>query len=132
MKNLLLLLALISVTACSTGDKARQQSAINKKNVETVLIKGTSQTKVIETFGSPNTVTSEGSREVWGYLRRARDSKGSGIGATVFHSTTSYITNGWYSGRMDQDSSTSHDTTLLVYFDKNKKVIHHSFRSEIF
>lgn len=128
----LLTLTTLLMSCSSTGDKSRQQTSITKKNADTVLSKGTSQTKVLETFGSPNVVTSEGKREAWSYLRRSREGKSGSVGATVFESATTYLTGGWYSVGGSSDSSTSNDTTLIVYFDEQKKVISHSFRSEIY
>lgn len=130
----IVIVMLFSLAACSTtGDKERQQSAINKNTVDKVLSKGTPQSKVLEALGAPNTVSSEGDgREVWGYLRRASNSTGSSIGATVWNSSLSYFSWGYLSGDVSNRSSTSHDTTLIVYFDKSKKVLNHSFRSEIY
>jgi outer membrane protein assembly factor BamE (lipoprotein component of BamABCDE complex) len=133
MKFVLLVL-MFSLAACSTtGDKERQQSSINKNNVDKVLAKGTTQAKVLEALGSPNTVASDGDgTEVWSYLRKANNSSGSSVGATVWNSSMRYLSWGYLGGDISNSSSTSHETSLIVYFDKSKRVTNHSFRSEIY
>jgi outer membrane protein assembly factor BamE (lipoprotein component of BamABCDE complex) len=133
MKFVLLVL-MFSLAACSTtGDKERQQSSINKNNVDKVLAKGTTQAKVLEALGSPNTVASDGDgTEVWSYLRKANNSSGSSVGATVWNSSIRYLSWGYLGGDISNSSSTSHETSLIVYFDKSKRVTNHTFRSEIY
>ncbi len=129
-----LFLVMLSIAACSsTGDQSRQQNSINKNNVDKVLAKGTSQAKVLEALGSPNTVSSDGDgSEVWSYLRNAQNSNTNSVGATLWNSSLSYMSWGYLSADTTNRSSTSHNTTLIIYFDKHKKVANHSFRSEIY
>ena len=125
------LFLLICASCSSVGQKA-QQSSINKKNAEAVLKKGTPQSKVLETLGSPNTVSSEGNgREVWSYLRSASNSGGTGVSGTLFRNSVGYLTDGWLSASASESSRSSQDTTLIVYFDKKKLVSDFTFRSEV-
>ncbi len=129
-----LFLIMLSIAACSsTGDQNRQQNSINKNNVDKVLAKGTAQSKVLEALGSPNTVSSnDDGSEVWSYLRNAQNSNTNSVGATLWNSSLSYMSWGYLSADNTNRSSTSHNTTLIIYFDKHKRVANHSFRSEIY
>ncbi len=129
-----LFLVMLSIAACSsTGDQNRQQNSINKHNVDKVLAKGIAQSKVLEALGSPNTVSSnDDGSEVWSYLRNAQNSNTNSVGATLWNSSLSYMSWGYLSADNTNRSSTSHNTTLIIYFDKHKRVANHSFRSEIY
>ncbi len=127
-----MIVSLLALVSCSSVGQKAQQSAINKKNAEAVLKKGTPQSKVLETLGSPNTVSSEGNgREVWSYLRSASNSGGTGVSGTLFRNSVGYLTDGWFSASASESSRSSQDTTLIVYFDKLKQVTDFTFRSEI-
>lgn len=127
-----MIVSLLALVSCSSVGQKAQQSAINKKNAEAVLKKGTPQSKVLETLGSPNTVSSEGNgREVWSYLRSASNSGGTGVSGTLFRNSVGYLTDGWFSASASESSRSSQDTTLIVYFDKMKQVTDFTFRSEI-
>lgn len=133
MKTVFLASVLILTSCASQGDKARQQSAINKLNVDKALAKGTPQDKVLEVFGSPNTVTSNGDGfEVWSYLRSATNSNSNSVGATIWNSSLNYVSWGYLSGNTSNSTSTTNDSSLIVYFDKTKRVTNHSFRTETY
>jgi outer membrane protein assembly factor BamE (lipoprotein component of BamABCDE complex) len=127
----LILATLVTLTSCaSQGDKERQQSALNKVNVDKVLVKGTEQVKVL---GSPNTVSTNGSgEEVWGYLKSARNSNSSSVGTTIWNHSLNYASWGYLGGNVSDSKESTSDTTLIVYFDKNKRVTNHNFRTEMF
>lgn len=122
--KLILLAALITLTSCaSQGDKERQQSALNKVNVDKILVKGTEQVKVLEVLGSPNTVSSNGKgEEVWGYLKSARNSNSSSVGSTIWNHSLNYASWGYLAGNVSNSKESTSDTTHIVYFDKNKRV----------
>lgn len=130
----LILATLVTLTSCaSQGDKERQQSALNKFNVDKVLVKGTEQVKVLEVIGSPNTVSTNGSgEEVWGYLKSARNSNSSSVGTTIWNHSLNYASWGYLGGNISDSKESTSDTTLIVYFDKNKRVTNHNFRTEMF
>ena len=130
----LILATLVTLTSCaSQGDKERQQSALNKVNVDKVLVKGTEQVKVLEVLGSPNTVSTNGSgEEVWGYLKSARNSNSSSVGTTIWNHSLNYASWGYLGGNVSDSKESTSDTTLIVYFDKNKRVTNHNFRTEMF
>lgn len=132
--KLILLATLFSIVSCaSDGDKARQQSALNKVNVDKVLKKGTDQVTVLEVLGSPNTVSSNGNgEEVWGYLKSARNSESSSIGSTIWDASIKYTQWGYIGGDLSNSKTSTSDTTLIVYFDKNKRVTNHNFRTEMY
>ncbi len=133
MKSIFLAV-LVTLTSCaSQGDKERQQSALNKVNVDKVLVKGTEQVKVLEVLGSPNTVSSNGDgEEVWGYLKSARNSNSSSVGTTIWNHSLNYASWGYLGGNVSNSSDSTSDTTLIVYFDKNKRVTNHNFRTEMY
>lgn len=133
MKTLSLIVAALLVTGCATTGQKKQQSAINQKNAKELLLPGTPQSKVLEAFGSPNTLsTDESKREVWGYLKDASQHDGSGIGGSLYQGGLAYFTGGWVNMDGSSSSRSTQSSTLIVYFDKNKKVRHYTFRSEVF
>ncbi|MCA8837276.1 MAG: hypothetical protein K8963_05410 [Proteobacteria bacterium] len=128
-------LALVAALACvcATGFSACKQKEIStgkmeKTNlthgqVQLTLQKGvTTQSKVLETFGAPNIVTTnESGREEWSYQRNATVSEES--------SSSSSATVLFFGGSesSSQQGTSSRSILLIIEFDENKIVS--NFRS---
>lgn len=97
-------------TATTEYDK---NSGITHGTVQLNLQKGvTTQTEVLEKFGSPNITTTDGDMEVWTYQKHGSTSKSSGAGGSLI------LIGGSTSG-FSQNSRTM---TLIIKFNKDKIV----------
>jgi outer membrane protein assembly factor BamE (lipoprotein component of BamABCDE complex) len=108
---------------CNTASQEYNRSGITHGTVQLHLIKGkTTQTEVLENFGSPNIVTSDGGSEVWTYQKHGVTAKSSGVGASLF------LIGGATSG-FSQNSRTM---TLIIKFDQSKIVSDYNSRYSSF
>ena len=138
-KTILLIAVIITVSGLSAGSSVaykRQKQKLPSKSfngvetketsnklthgqVQITLKKGvTTQNEVLEAFGAPNIMTvDESGNEVWTYQRHATvgKAKSSGAYATIIMFGASSSSSGF-----EQSSRTM---TLIIKFNKNKKVI---------
>lgn len=91
-----------------------QKSNLTFGVVKTKIIKGeTSQTEILQIFGSPNLITkNKSNNEVWSYNKMAMTSKG---GNSTF-----------WDGERASVSSSSQSFDLIITFDKNDVVTEYS------
>ncbi|MDB5576051.1 MAG: hypothetical protein JWR80_1227 [Bradyrhizobium sp.] len=122
MKNLLVVaLAATAITGCATPAPApvdQRNSALTSGNVSMNLEVGkTTQAQVLDTFGAPNIVTMDGSRNtVWSYQRHATVSQSS----SASNYWTIILAGG--SNQAAGFSETQRTITLIIKFDKNNVV----------
>lgn len=121
LSKLLVCLVLFSgLAGCAAPPKplSEQNSNMTQGNVQLSLQKGvTTKAEVLESFGSPNITTRDGSgREVWSYQRAAQVSQSSSTssGWTVIFAGSSVKAAGF--------ESSSRMMTLIVKFDENDLV----------
>jgi outer membrane protein assembly factor BamE (lipoprotein component of BamABCDE complex) len=121
---LLLLPLLVVLTSCNTAsNEYNRNTGITHGTVQLHLQKGvTSQTEVLEKFGSPNIATTDGDMEVWTYQRHGTTSKSAGVGGSLI------LLGGSTSG-FSQNSRTM---TLIIKFGTDKKVVDFNSRYSSF
>jgi len=117
------------VSSCASSPP-RQGSHLTFGMVKKHVIKSeTSQEEVLRLFGAPNIITQQsGKHETWTYEKVAYDasehSGGVGVGAGGIVGTT--LLGGVGSFSSSKSSSGTRTMTLMIYFDKNEKVIDYS------
>ena len=111
-------------TSCNTAsNEYNRNTGITHGTVQLHLQKGvTSQTEVLEKFGSPNIATTDGDMEVWTYQRHGTTSKSAGVGGSLI------LLGGSTSG-FSQNSRTM---TLIIKFGTDKKVVDFNSRYSSF
>lgn len=127
-----LLISLFIFAGCSSAPPQQQgtmkNSNLTQGQVQLTLKKGvTSKATVLETFGSPNITTRDGSEyEVWTYQRHATvtNSNSSGSFGTIILFSAGSDTSGF-----EQSSKTM---TLIIKFDENDTVVDFRSRSSSF
>lgn len=119
------------LAACATAPAPTQSTAnspFTHGNVQLNLVKNvTTQAQVLEVFGAPNvaTVDAEG-REVWTFQKNAQVSQSTSVDSfgTIILAGTSKT-----STQFEQSSRTM---TLIIKFDKEKKVVDFMSRTSSF
>ena len=113
-------ISLLCLTGCVSPQPANdaKNSPYTHGNVQLTLKKGiTTQTDVLEKFGSPNIATTDASgQEVWTYEKHATVTSGSGSGV---YGTVVLLGAAGNSSHYEQSSRTM---TLIIKFDSDKKV----------
>jgi outer membrane protein assembly factor BamE (lipoprotein component of BamABCDE complex) len=114
MRFIFSLFILVLFVSCNTATQEYDRnSGITHGTVQLHLRKGvTTQTEVLEKFGSPNIVSSNGDLEVWTYQKHGTTSKSANAGATLI------LLGGSTSG-FSQNSRTM---TLIIKFNSSKIV----------
>jgi hypothetical protein len=113
MKLPILLIAYLSLTSC-VSQAPSPNSSLTHGQVQTSLVKGvTTQTQVLEIFGSPNVTSldAEG-HEVWTYQRHATTARGSSAYGTLV----------LFGGSVGGFEQSSKSMTLIVKFNAKKIV----------
>ena len=115
---------ILSLVACNTAsNEYNRNSGITHGTVQLHLKKGvTTQTQVLEQFGSPNIATTDGDLEVWTYQKHGVTSKSAGVGGTLL--LVSAATSGF--------SQSSRSMTLIIKFDQSKRVVDFNSRYSSF
>jgi outer membrane protein assembly factor BamE (lipoprotein component of BamABCDE complex) len=104
---------IVSFSGCNTASKEYNRTGITHGSVQLHLIKGeTTQTEVLEKFGSPNIASTDGDLEVWTYQKHGVSTKSSGVGGSLL------LVGGSTSGF----SQNSRSMTLIIKFNKSKIV----------
>jgi len=119
----MILLMLIFIAGCATVQPA-QKSNLTPGMVKTTIIKGqTTQTEILEVFGSPNIITrNKSGNEVWTYDKVSIDSSASaGYGTLVIVGVGSA-----------RGATSSRTFTLMIEFDNQEVVKDYSYRSSAF
>lgn len=130
MKFITLITLTLFITACAS--EKSQHSSINSVNVTDTLVKGKStQAQIIETFGTPDIAEKTPEGDMWAYSRHSNESNS--VGGSVSH----YAWTGWsyLSGVNvggDQSSSSTKNSSLILYFNKSKVLQTYTFRTERF
>ena len=120
-------LAIMTFSSCSST-RVQTGTTLTQANVVLHLKKGvTTQADVLNVFGAPNIITTNGSGdEVWSYQRNSMtatsDSKG-------YYATIILAGLGNNSGSLSQSTKTA---TLIIEFGANKTVNNFKFMSENF
>jgi outer membrane protein assembly factor BamE (lipoprotein component of BamABCDE complex) len=107
----------------SASNEYGRNSGITHGTVQLNLQKGvTTQTQVLEAFGSPNIVTTDGETEVWTYQRSGvtTRSANAGLGLVIIFAGTG------------GSSTNSRTMTLIIKFDEAKRVIEYNSRYSSF
>jgi outer membrane protein assembly factor BamE (lipoprotein component of BamABCDE complex) len=114
MKIFFITTILIFTYGCNTAStEYDRNSGITHGTVQLNLRNGvTTQTEVLEKFGSPNITTTDGEMEVWTYQKHGTTSKSSGAGGSLI------LIGGSTSGF----SQNSRSMTLIIKFNKDKIV----------
>jgi outer membrane protein assembly factor BamE (lipoprotein component of BamABCDE complex) len=113
----------ISFSGCNTASKEYNRTGITHGSVQLHLIKGkTTQTEVLEKFGSPNIASTDGDLEVWTYQKHGVSSKSSGVGGSLL----------LVSGATSGFSQNSRSMTLIIKFNKSKIVSDYNSRYSSF
>lgn len=119
------LLSLILLTSCASEAEKNTKNPFDALTLKENLIEGkTNQTEMLATFGAPDIVTEDSSKQdVWTYNQVKHESSGGTIGGGVL---------GWLPtpaaalvdvyGSVRKDESSSKSVTLMVYFDSKKIV----------
>jgi outer membrane protein assembly factor BamE (lipoprotein component of BamABCDE complex) len=130
MKITISILVLIFLSACGSTPKpvSERNSSLTQGNVQMNLVVGkTSKADVLESFGSPNITTRDGSgREVWTYQRagQATQSSSSSSGWTILLAGASNRAAGF--------ESTSRMITLIIKFNSDDIVVDFKSRTSNF
>ena len=114
MKIFFITTILIFTYGCNTAStEYDRNSGITHGTFQLNLRNGvTTQTEVLEKFGSPNITTTDGEMEVWTYQKHGTTSKSSGAGGSLI------LIGGSTSGF----SQNSRSMTLIIKFNKDKIV----------
>ncbi len=114
----LLFLVVGGLSAChstrTTDDSTpEQRSALSPGGVKMTVRKGeTTQTQVLEAFGTPDLVTHKDGQEVWTYDKTSYD----------YESHSAYFNVLIYGQSGDRTRSSSRSTMLMIYFDQRDVV----------
>lgn len=124
LSSVFLVLCMCFLSSCNTAsNEYNRNTGITHGTVQLHLQKGvTSQTEVLEKFGSPNIATTDGDMEVWTYQRHGTTSKSAGVGGSLI------LLGGSTSG-FSQNSRTM---TLIIKFGTDKKVVDFNSRYSSF
>lgn len=126
----LLLVASLALSGCMTNIQpvTDRNSQLTQGNVQmSVQVGKTTKSQILESFGSPNITTRDGSgKEVWTYQRSAQVAQSS--------SQSGYwtILIAGQSGRSSGFESSSRMITLIIKFDSNDVVADFSSRTSNF
>ncbi|WPU65806.1 hypothetical protein [Peredibacter starrii] len=126
----LIFIALVTV-ACSSTEKS--QTKINALEINDKLVKGkTSQSQVLENFGTPDVVEKTPEGDMWAYSRRSNES--SSVGGGISHYISSAGFWNWTGMNVGGDSSSSSTKTasLVLHFHQDKTLRTYTFRTEKF
>ena len=120
---------LVLLQGCSsTQNDSTKDATLTQANVQLNLKKGEStQADILSAFGAPNVITTEGSGdEVWSYQKNSMTTtaRSDGYYATII---LAGVNSG--DGKYNQSTKTA---TLIIKFDKNKKVKDFKFMSASF
>lgn len=114
MKNRLtlctpLLALILAASACqSTPKDDAESAALSPGAVKMKIVKGqTSQTQIIEAFGTPDLVTHKDGQDVWTYDKTTYD----------YQKESNYLTVIFAGAGGDRVRSSSRSTLLIIYFD---------------
>lgn len=132
MKNAIIvsfmLLFIVQLSGCKTASEHRVEveDSINDKvtvgNVQREVKVGMSSAKIIEILGSPNIVSTDSERrEVWIYDK---------LQTTVTHSASR--SEFWYPSPAGAISQNQKTLTVIIKFDKEKRVRDFSYRQSSF
>lgn len=120
--------ALLLLPGCSSNIQENKNTPFSQGGVAMAIKKGvTTQTDVLEKFGSPNIVTNDASGdEVWTYQKSnmTTQSHGGDFGATII-----LIGGGTQNSEFKQSSKTA---TLIIKFGTDKKIKDFKFMSSDF
>lgn len=117
-------LAFALLSGCNTASREyNRNTGITHGTVQLNLKKGvTTQTQVLEKFGSPNIATTDGDLEVWTYQRHGTTSKSASAGGTLI----------LFGGSTSGFSQSSRTLTLIIKFDTTKTVVDFNSRYSSF
>lgn len=130
MKFITLITLTLLLTACAS--EKSQHSSINSVNVNDTLVKGKStQAQIIESFGTPDIAEKTPDGDMWAYNRHSNESQSVGGGVSHYAWTgLSYFSGVNVGG--DKSSSSTKNSSLILYFNKNKILQNYTFRTERF
>lgn len=130
MKLITLIISALLFVSCASKSS---ESQINMLQVSEKLIKGqTTQTQVLENFGTPDIVEKTPEGDMWAYSRYANES-GSVSGGVSHYISSAYLWN--FTGVNlggDQSSSSTKTASLVLYFNNSKTLKTYTFRTERF
>ena len=100
---------LLAAAACQSAPKDDAQSAaLSSGAVKMKIVKGeTTQTQIVEAFGTPDLVTHKDGQDVWTYDKTTYD----------YQKESSYLTVLFAGSGGDRVRSSSRSTLLIIYFD---------------
>ncbi len=109
-----LLAIILTLPACQSSQKDDARSAsLSSGAVKMKIVKGqTTQTEIIEAFGTPDLVTHKDNQDVWTYDKTTYD----------YQKESSYLTVLFAGAGGDRVRSSSRSTLLIIYFD-NRDVV---------
>ena len=112
------------LTSCYTAsNQYNRNTGITHGTVQLHLQKGvTTQTQVLNTFGSPNIATTDGDFEVWTYQRTGVESRASQAGGTII----------FFGASSASSYSNSRTMTLIIKFGPTKRVVEFNSRYSSF
>ena len=129
----LISLLCLSVLFISCASKNESHSKINSLEVSEKLTKNvTTQSQVLETFGTPDVVEKTPHGDMWGYNRQSSESESSGVAAVHYISSTAFWNWTGIGASSDSSSSSTKTASLTIFFNKNKVLETYSFRTERF
>lgn len=104
-----LLAILLAAPACqSSRTDDAQAASLSSGAVKMKIVKGqTTQTEIIEAFGTPDLVTHKDNQDVWTYDKTTCD----------YQKESSYLTVLFAGAGGDRVRSSSRSTLLIIYFD---------------
>ena len=122
-KFLSLAISLILAVSCASQSEKDTKNPFDPSTLKENLVEGkTTQTQMMQTFGAPDMVTEDSSKEdVWTYSQTKHVSNGSNLnsGITAFLPIPMLA---WadIGGGVSNNESASKSVTLMVYFNKKK------------
>lgn len=130
-KFLSLTLSLILITSCASQSEKDTKNPFDPLTLKESLVIGkTTQAQLMETFGAPDMVTEDGSKEdIWAYNQSKNESSNSGLstGMLAFLPIAPLAALN-IGGNLGKSESGSKSVTLMLYFDKAKILKNYSLK----
>jgi outer membrane protein assembly factor BamE (lipoprotein component of BamABCDE complex) len=122
-KFISLSLSLVLAVSCASQSEKNTKNPFDPLTLkENLLLGKTTQAQLMETFGAPDMVTEDGSKEdIWAYNQRKSESSNSGISSGMLaFLPIAPLAAFDIGGSLGKRESGTKSTTLMLYFDKKK------------
>ena len=130
MKIVTLIAIVFFSVSCSSQ---KSQTKINTLEVSEKLVKGkTTQSQVLDDFGTPDIVEKTPEGDMWGYNRYSNENESTGASVSHYISSAALWNFTGMSVGGDKSSSSTKTASLVLYFNPNKTLRTYTFRTERF